>query len=55
VQVFATPDEDSRVHGRSCSRCKFVIPISRKLPLSNAVEAQAAAKEGGTGKVLLVA
>jgi NADPH:quinone reductase-like Zn-dependent oxidoreductase len=34
---------------------KLVIPISRKLPLSKAAEAQAAAEEGGIGKVLLVA
>lgn len=34
---------------------KLVIPISRKLPLSNAAEAQAAAEKGGIGKVLLVA
>jgi NADPH:quinone reductase-like Zn-dependent oxidoreductase len=34
---------------------KLVIPISRELPLSKAAEAQAAAEEGGIGKVLLVA
>jgi len=34
---------------------KLVIPISRKLPLSEAAEAQAAAEKGGIGKVLLVA
>jgi NADPH:quinone reductase-like Zn-dependent oxidoreductase len=34
---------------------KLVIPISRKLPLSEAAEAQAAAEKGGVGKVLLVA
>jgi NADPH:quinone reductase-like Zn-dependent oxidoreductase len=34
---------------------KLVIPISRKLPLSEAAEAQAAAEKGGAGKVLLVA
>jgi len=33
---------------------KLVIPISRKLPLRNAAEAQAAAEMGGIGKVLLV-
>ncbi|MGC2465713.1 MAG: NADP-dependent oxidoreductase [Candidatus Acidiferrum sp.] len=33
---------------------KLVIPISRKLPLSRAAEAQAAAEKGGTGKILLV-
>jgi len=34
---------------------KLVIPISRKLPLSDAAEAQAAAEKGGIGKILLVA
>jgi NADPH:quinone reductase-like Zn-dependent oxidoreductase len=33
---------------------KLVIPISRKLPLSDAAEAQAAAEKGGIGKILLV-
>jgi NADPH:quinone reductase-like Zn-dependent oxidoreductase len=33
---------------------KLVIPISRKLPLSQAAEAQAAAEKGGSGKILLV-
>jgi NADPH:quinone reductase-like Zn-dependent oxidoreductase len=34
---------------------KLVIPISRKLPLSEAAEAQAAAEKGEVGKILLVA
>ncbi|MFZ1007360.1 MAG: zinc-binding dehydrogenase, partial [Candidatus Sulfotelmatobacter sp.] len=34
---------------------KLVIPISRKMPLSEAAEAQAAAEKGGGGKILLVA
>jgi NADPH:quinone reductase-like Zn-dependent oxidoreductase len=34
---------------------KLVIPISEKLPLSEAAEAQAAAEKGGGGKILLVA
>jgi NADPH:quinone reductase-like Zn-dependent oxidoreductase len=34
---------------------KLVIPISQKLPLSKAAEAQAAAEKGGSGKILLVA
>jgi NADPH:quinone reductase-like Zn-dependent oxidoreductase len=33
---------------------KLVIPISRKLPLSEAAEAQAVAEKGGIGKILLV-
>jgi NADPH:quinone reductase-like Zn-dependent oxidoreductase len=34
---------------------KLVIPISQKLPLSEAAEAQAKAEKGGVGKILLVA
>jgi NADPH:quinone reductase-like Zn-dependent oxidoreductase len=34
---------------------KLVIPISQKLPLSEAAEAQATVEKGGTGKSLLVA
>jgi NADPH:quinone reductase-like Zn-dependent oxidoreductase len=34
---------------------KLVIPISQKLPLSEAAEAQAVAEKGGIGKILLVA
>jgi NADPH:quinone reductase-like Zn-dependent oxidoreductase len=34
---------------------KLVIPISQKLPLREAAEAQAAAEKGGVGKILLVA
>jgi len=34
---------------------KLVIPISQKLPLSEAAKAQAAAEKGGGGKILLVA
>ncbi len=33
---------------------KLVIPIGRKLPLSEAAQAQAAAEKGGIGKILLV-
>jgi NADPH:quinone reductase-like Zn-dependent oxidoreductase len=34
---------------------KLVIPISLKLPLSEAAKAQAMAEKGGVGKILLVA
>ena len=34
---------------------KLVIPISQELPLSEAAEAQAAAKKSDAGKILLVA
>ena len=33
---------------------KLVIPISLKLPLSEAAKAQATAEKGGVGKILLV-
>jgi hypothetical protein len=33
---------------------KLVIPISRKLPLSEAAQAQAEAEKGGVGKILLI-
>ena len=33
---------------------KLVIPISRKMPLREAAQAQAAAERGGIGKILLV-
>jgi NADPH:quinone reductase-like Zn-dependent oxidoreductase len=33
---------------------KLVVPISRKMPLSDAAEAQALAEKGGIGKILLV-
>jgi len=33
---------------------RLVIPISKRLPLSEAAEAQAAAEKGGIGKILLV-
>jgi len=34
---------------------KLVIPISQKLPLNKAAEAQSASEKGGVGKILLVA
>jgi NADPH:quinone reductase-like Zn-dependent oxidoreductase len=34
---------------------KLVIPISQKLPLREAAEAQTVAEKGGIGKILLVA
>ena len=56
VPVYATPDAKTLQFMTEAVRDgKLVIPISRKLPLSKAAEAQAAAEEGGIGKVLLVA
>jgi NADPH:quinone reductase-like Zn-dependent oxidoreductase len=56
VPVYATPDTKTlQFMGEAVRDGKLVIPISRKLPLSQAAEAQAAAEAGGIGKVLLVA
>ncbi len=56
VHVFVKPDAKTLEFMAEAVRDgKLVIPISRKLPLSNAAEAQAAAEQGGIGKVLLVA
>jgi len=56
VPVYAEPDTQTlRFMAEAVRDGKLVIPISRKLPLSKAAEAQAAAEEGGIGKVLLVA
>jgi NADPH:quinone reductase-like Zn-dependent oxidoreductase len=56
VPVYATPDAKTlQFMAEAVRDGKLVIPISGKLPLSKAAEAQAAAEEGGIGKVLLVA
>ena len=56
VTVVATPDRKTlELMAKAIRDGELVIPISRKLPLSKVGEAQAAAEEGGTGKVLLVA
>src|SRR5580693_4769807 len=56
VPVYSTPDAKTlQVMAEAVRDGKLVIPISRKLPVSKAAEAQAAAEKGGIGKVLLVA
>ncbi|MFZ0687910.1 MAG: NADP-dependent oxidoreductase [Terriglobales bacterium] len=56
VSVFAEPDAKTlQFMAEAVRDGKLVIPIGRKLPLSEAAEAQAAAEKGGIGKVLLVA
>jgi NADPH:quinone reductase-like Zn-dependent oxidoreductase len=56
VPVYATPDTKTlQFMAEGVRDGKLVIPISRKVPLSKAAEAQAAAEEGGIGKVLLAA
>ena len=56
VPVYATADAKTlQFMAEAVRDGKLVIPISRKMPLSKAAEAQAAAEEGGIGKVLLLA
>jgi NADPH:quinone reductase-like Zn-dependent oxidoreductase len=56
VTVVATPHMKTLgFMAKAVRDGELVIPISRKLPLSKVGEAQAAAAEGGIGKVLLVA
>jgi NADPH:quinone reductase-like Zn-dependent oxidoreductase len=56
VHVFAKFDRKTLEFMAEAVRDgKLVIPISRKLPLSEAAEAQATAEKGGSGKILLVA
>ena len=55
VPVYATPNAKTlQFMAEAVRDGKLVIPISRKLTLSQAAEAQAAAEAGGIGKVLLV-
>ena len=56
VPVFVKPDPKTlQFMAEAVRDGKLVIPISRKLPLSDAAVGQAAAEKGGIGKVLLVA
>jgi NADPH:quinone reductase-like Zn-dependent oxidoreductase len=56
VHVFSKFDRETLEFMAEAVRDgKLVIPISQKLPLSEAAEAQATAEKGGTGKILLVA
>src|SRR6202167_577535 len=55
VPVSAKPDRKTLLFmDEGVVDGKLVIPISQKLPLSEAAEAQAAAEEGSIGKILLV-
>jgi NADPH:quinone reductase-like Zn-dependent oxidoreductase len=55
VPVYSTPDAKTlQFMAEAVRDGKLVIPISRKLPLSEAAEAHAAAEKGGVGKILLV-
>ena len=56
LPVYVTPDAKTlQFMAEAVRDGKLVLPISQKLPLSEAAEAQAAAEKGGIGKVLLVA
>src|SRR6202451_3245630 len=56
VPVFSKFDRKTlEFMGEAVGDGKLVIPISQKLPLGEAAEAQTAAEKGGTGKILLVA
>ncbi|MGC2446036.1 MAG: NADP-dependent oxidoreductase [Candidatus Sulfotelmatobacter sp.] len=56
VHVFSKFDRKTlEFMGKAVRDGKLVIPISQKLPLSEAAEAQAAAEKGAAGKILLVA
>jgi NADPH:quinone reductase-like Zn-dependent oxidoreductase len=56
VHVFSKFDRKTlEFMGEAVRDGKLVIPISQKLPLSEAAKAQVAAEKGGIGKILLVA
>jgi NADPH:quinone reductase-like Zn-dependent oxidoreductase len=53
--VFAKPDPKILVHIAEAVRDgKLIIPISTKLPLSDAAKAHAVAEKGSIGKILLL-
>jgi NADPH:quinone reductase-like Zn-dependent oxidoreductase len=56
VHVFSKFDRKTlEFMGEAVRDGKLVIPISLKLPMSEAAQAQATAEKGGSGKILLVA
>lgn len=56
VPVITKPDRKTlEFMAQAVLDGRLIIPISQKLPLSEAAEAQAAAEKGGIGKILLVA
>jgi NADPH:quinone reductase-like Zn-dependent oxidoreductase len=55
TRVFAHPDASKvREFADDIRDGKFVLPISRRLPLRNAGEAHALAQRGGAGKIVLL-
>jgi NADPH:quinone reductase-like Zn-dependent oxidoreductase len=55
VHVFSHFDRNTLQYMAEAVRDgKLVIPISRRMPLREAAQAQALAEKGGIGKILLV-
>ncbi len=55
MRVFARPDASKvREFADDIRDGKFLLPISRRMPLRNASEAHALAQQGGAGKIVLV-
>lgn len=55
TRVFARPDPQTlRAFARDARDGRFGIPVSRRLPLDHAAEAQARMEAGGGGKIVLV-
>lgn len=55
TRVFARPDASKvREFADDIRDGTFLLPISRRLPLSDAAEAHALAQRGGSGKIVLV-
>jgi NADPH:quinone reductase-like Zn-dependent oxidoreductase len=56
TRVFAHPDASKiREFADDIRDGKFVLPISRRLPLQDAAQAHALVQKGGAGKIVLVA
>lgn len=55
TRVFARPDPDTLLAFAEDARDgRFVLPVSRRLPLAEAADAQARMEAGGAGKIVLV-
>ena len=55
TRVFARPDPSKvREFADDIRDGKFLLPISRRIPLRDAGEAHALAQRGGAGKIVLV-
>jgi NADPH:quinone reductase-like Zn-dependent oxidoreductase len=55
ARVFARPDASKvREFADDIRDAKFVLPISQRLPLSDAAKAHSLVQKGGSGKIILV-